>query len=110
MIQVDVAILLNSAGPGGFAFSSDVLNFQDTNTLPAAVFADWGLSQTTVVPLPASGWLILSGLAGLFIAKRRRSKVAACDGSPIASDRSKAAHWELQVILKFCVAYRLHPR
>ena len=74
-VQADVAISLNFAGSGGFTFANDFLRNEDTTLSPAIVFASWDISQATVVPLPATGWLFLSGLVGLFLARRRANAV-----------------------------------
>ena len=71
-LLVTVAIFQNFPIPGGVTFTSNVLNTNDTTSGPSTVFASWDISQATVVPLPATGWLFLSGLAGLFFVKRRR--------------------------------------
>ena len=76
-IQAEVALLLNLADGPAFSFTDTFTTLSDTTTAPSIVYAQWGLSETAVVPLPASGWLILSGLAGLFLVKRRRAQIAA---------------------------------
>lgn len=43
----------------------------DSATDNTAVFAAWEVSEAPAIPLPATGWLFLSGLAGLFFVKRR---------------------------------------
>ncbi len=75
VVQVDVAIFQNIVGGTGFTSSNDFLLGEDTTLSPAIVYASWDISQATVVPLPASGWLFLSGLAGLFFVKRRAKAV-----------------------------------
>ncbi len=75
VVQADVAIFLNLVGPGGFTFANDFLITADTTLSPSVVFAAWDISQATVVPLPATGWLFLSGLIGLFFVKRRANAV-----------------------------------
>jgi hypothetical protein len=67
-----------NAGQGNYDFASHVINFaipgDNTNTTSA-----WfGGNTPTVVPLPAAGWLLLSGLgAGAFIRRRRRAQAIA---------------------------------
>jgi hypothetical protein len=61
-----------NAGQGNYDFASHVINFgvpaDQTNTTSA-----WfGGNTPVVVPLPAAGWLLLSGLgAGAFIRRRK---------------------------------------
>lgn len=75
-ILVDVVAFANQTGSGDLTFTTTQLTFDDITANPSLVFADWGLSETAVVPLPASGWLILSGLAGLFLVRYRKPKAA----------------------------------
>ncbi len=56
---------------GGFQSQNDLSRDLDLSGVATDVYASWGLSEIAPVPLPATGWLILSGLAGLFFAKRR---------------------------------------
>lgn len=72
--QVQVAIFLNLMGTAGFTFSTDVLV---TEASASITYASWDLSQSAVVPLPATGLLFLSGLAGLFFVKRRQTRTPA---------------------------------
>ncbi len=71
--QVQVAVFNNIPGPDGAPFTQNFINIVDTTSSPTIVFASWDISQATVVPLPATGLLFLSGLAGLFFVKRRRA-------------------------------------
>lgn len=73
-VEVDVAAYLNFVGPGGAVFTDDFFVTTDTTGSPALTYASWDLSEVSAVPLPASGLLFLSGLAGLFFVKRRQSK------------------------------------
>ena len=64
---------VNIAAPGGFQSANQLNRDLDLAGVASDVYASWGLSEIAPVPLPATGWLILSGLAGLFFAKRRRA-------------------------------------
>jgi len=65
---------------GGFEFVTTAAFFDRTLDFASdatAVYAAWELSEAPKIPLPATGWLFLSGLAGLFFVKRRKSAAAA---------------------------------
>lgn len=77
-IQVQVAVFENIPGPAdGGAFTQNFINILDTTGFSSVVYASWAISEATVVPLPATGLLFLSGLAGLFFVKRRQTPNAA---------------------------------
>jgi len=58
-----------NAGQGNFFFASHVINF----SVPGDSSAWFGGSAPATVPLPAAGWLLLSGLAGVAGFARRRN-------------------------------------
>lgn len=76
-VLVEVAVFENAPGLGGGTFTQNFLNIIDTTGSPSIVFASWEIGQATVVPLPATVWMFLSGLVGLFVVKRRKTPNAA---------------------------------
>ena len=62
--QLQLFSFLNSTGNGTAA----------ANTGYSALLSSTGQLSISAVPLPAAGWLLLSGLGGLAAAGRRRSR------------------------------------